>query len=161
MHTTNIFPEIVSLGIAYRPGRKWTVSFELEWLGWSAFDQTDIELEKKVPEAGITNRSIPLDWKDTWIIKIGTEYKLLENLSLRGGYAYVQTPVPEHTLSPANPDSNQHNFSVGMGYRKGKVVLDLFYAAGFSEDLKVRNNILNGEYENFAHYLGFSMGIGL
>jgi len=160
MTTSNIFPDVVNLGIAYRPGPKWTISFELEWLGWSTFDQANIQLENQVPQAGVTNRSIPLDWKDTWEIKVGTEYKLLENLSLRAGYVYVQTPVPEQTLSPANPDSNAHNFCVGMGYRRGKVILDFFYIAGFLEDRKVQNNILSGEYKNSANYLGFSMGIG-
>jgi long-chain fatty acid transport protein len=152
------FPEIVSLGIAYRPTKNWIIGLDLEWFGWSSFKNAKLDLEHEVPEANFTDSSVPLDWKDVWTIKVGAEYKMNEKISIRAGYAYIETQVPEHTLDASAPDSNQHNFSVGFGYRIKTMVMDFFYMAGFFEDRKVKNTVLSGTYENFNHYFGFSIG---
>ena len=152
------FPDIVSLGIAYRPTKDWIIGFDLEWFGWSSFKNAKLNLDHEVPEANLTDSSAPLDWKDIWTIKAGAEYIMNEKLSLRAGYAYVKTQVPDHTLDASAPESDQHNFSVGFGYHMKTIVMDFFYMAGFFEDRKVNNNILSGTYENFNHYFGFSVG---
>ena len=135
-----------------------TVAIEFEYGGWSSFDNAELKLEREVPEAGFVDSYTPLDWNNAWIAKIGAEYKVNDKLSVRGGYAYVETMVPEHTLDAGNPDSDNHNFCIGFGYKMKSLVLDLFYIADFYEDRTVRNNILRGEYENFAHFAGFSIG---
>jgi long-chain fatty acid transport protein len=117
-----------------------------------------LDIKDEIPEARFSDISAELDWKDGWILKAGVDYWLNEKVSLRGGYTYLETVVPDRTLSPANPDSEQHVFSIGMSYRMGKMYLDGFYSAGFYEDRKVQNDILSGKYENFAHYVGFSIG---
>jgi long-chain fatty acid transport protein len=73
------------------------------------------------PEAGMTDSVIAFDFSDTWRLKAGVEYKVTERLALRGGYAFVINPVPDHTLNPGNPDSNQHNFSIGFGNKWNKI----------------------------------------
>jgi len=158
METPATFPDTISLGIAYRPTEKLTLAFDVEKTGWSSFHSADVDLEKEVPQAGFTDSSTPLDWKDAWIIKVGAEYKLKETLSLRGGYVFVTTPVPERTLDAANPDSNQHSICLGFGYKMKKFIIDFVYIAGFYEDRKVQNSILSGTYENFTHFVGFSIG---
>jgi long-chain fatty acid transport protein len=158
VHTSSDFPQVVSLGAAFRPSKKWTISLDAEWFGWSSFKESTLRVEHKVPEAGITDNTAPLNWKDVWTIKLGAEYKITEKFSLRGGYAYIQSPVPDLTLDPSNPDSTQHYFSIGLGYKTGKYILDFFYMAGFLEDREVQNPILTGKYENFVHQLGFSLG---
>jgi long-chain fatty acid transport protein len=156
--TPSDFPEIVSLGIAYRPIKQWTLGLDFEWFGWSSFKEAEMKIEKEVPGANLTDSSAKLDWKDVWTVKAGTEYKISEEVALRAGYAYIETQVPEHTLNASTPDSNQHNFSLGIGYRMDKLKVDIFYMAGFFEDRKVENKMQNGTYENFNHYFGFSVG---
>ena len=158
IETTTTFPELISFGIAFRPDEKWTLAIEFEYGGWSTFDNSELKLEDEVPEANFTDSSTPLDWNDAWIAKIGADYKINDKLSIRGGYAYVETMAPEHTLDAGNPDSDHHNFCIGLGYKIKSLVLDFFYIADIYEDRSVSNNILSGEYENFAHYFGFSVG---
>ncbi len=158
MQTTATFPDIVSFGVAYRLSKKFTFAFDLEQARWSSFNKADLDIENEVPAAGFTDSSTSLDWKDVWTIKIGAEYMMNEKFALRGGYAYVPTPVPDHTLDAGNPDSDQHNFSIGFGYKKDKLTIDFFYIVGFYESRKVNNAILSGEYENFVHYTGMSVG---
>lgn len=158
VRTTVDFPEIVTFGIAYRPTGKLTFGLEAERVGWSSFDTMDIDYADEVPLAGFSDSSTDMDWEDSWLIKVGMDCKLNDILSLRGGYAYVETPVPEHTLNPGNPDSDQHNFSIGFGYKIRRVVIDAFYMAGFYKDRKVDNDILSGKYESLVQYIGLSMG---
>lgn len=159
--TTSVFPQIVSIGIAIRTSDSFTLAFEAEWLEWSSFDEITFDYEDEVPAAGFTDVTMTLDWQDIWLLKAGADYKINERLSLRCGYTYVETPVPDHTLAPSNPDSDQHNFSIGAGYTAGKWTVDIFYNAGFFEDRNVDNEILSGEYENFIHYAGLSVGYRL
>lgn len=152
------FPEQVDLGIAYRPMQCWVLDVDIEWTGWSSFQRAELDLANKVPAAGLTDISVPLNWHDVWAYKIGGDFQVSDHLSLRAGYAFLNTPVPEATLSPANPDGNQHNFSVGIGWREGKWTIDGYYNLGIFVKRNVSNSILSGSYESHAHYLGVSVG---
>lgn len=156
--TTIDFPEIFSIAIAYRPNEKLILALDAELVRWSSFDTIEIDFKKEVPETGFTDSTAELDWKDIWVIKAGAEYRMNEKIALRCGYAYGKNPVPDRSLEPSNPDSDQHNFSVGAGYKFDKWIIDFFYDAAFYEDRNVTNTILSGAYENFTHYTGFSVG---
>ena len=159
IRTTQHFPPMAGFGIAFRPTDKWTLTVELEWVGWSSFDEAVMELKRKVPGAGLSDRVTRFDWKDVWAPKLGIEYKVSDRLSLRGGYVFAQTPVPSRTLDPSNPDSTQHDLSIGFGYRSGQWVFDFFSMAAFFVERNVQNPILSGNYKSSVHYLvGFSMG---
>lgn len=155
------FPEIYGLGIALDPGPRWTLALDVEVVRWSSFDETTVDFEREVPAAGFVDGTTRLGWKDSWQFKAGADWRPTDRVSLRGGYAYIPTPVPERTLEPGNPDANQHNFSVGAGYRSGRFVLDGFYDLGIFETRKVRNDILSGEYRTRTHLLGVSLGYRL
>ncbi len=152
------FPEIFSFGIAATPDGRWTLALDVELVRWSSFDEMPVSFEQEIAPAGLIDGTMEFDWDDSLQVKVGADYRVSEKLSLRCGYAHIQASVPEHTLEPGNPDSDQHNLSVGFGYRFGKVVLDIFYNAGFYEERTVDNDILDGTYDNFNHYLGFSVG---
>jgi long-chain fatty acid transport protein len=158
VHTEVDFPEIVSFGMAYRPTEGLTIAFDVEWIKWSRFNEQHLDFEDEVPAAGFTDATVELDWHNSWAVKAGIQYKPKNWLALRAGYVYVETPVPESTLSPANPDADKHHFSVGLGYITGKWTVDGFYGIDIVEDRKVNNDILSGEYENLVHYIGLSVG---
>ncbi len=152
------FPEIWSFGIAYSPTKRLTLAGDFELARWSSFDEGAMDFETEVPGAGFVDSTTSLDWRDSRQLKVGFDYRYSDRISLRGGYAFIEASVPDHTLGPDNPDSDQHNFSLGFGYQVGKYVIDYFYNAGFYEKRAVNNSILDGEYENFVHYTGVSLG---
>jgi len=158
VETSVDFPETVTFGIAYKPIASLTLAFDAEWLNWSRFDHQTLDFENEVPGAGFSDMTIELDWKDQWFFKFGLEYELNEKFAIRTGYAFIKTQVPDHTLSPAYPDEDGHNFCIGFGYKIGKWTLDGFYIAEIYENRKVNNDILSGEYKNTAHFIGLSLG---
>lgn len=156
--TTIHFPDNISLGLAYRPTEKWTIGLDVEWYDWRRFSKSRLDIEREVPAAGFTDASVDLEWKYQWFFKLGVEYVVNEKIFLRGGYLYGVSPVPDRTLSPDNPDSNQHNFAVGIGYKFGNITLDGFYNAGLNVDRTVNNAILSGKYKNIIHSFGINLG---
>jgi long-chain fatty acid transport protein len=56
-------------------------------------------------------------WKNTWRFAVGANYKLNDNVTLRGGAAYDQTPVRDTTLRhPALPDEDRTQLSFGANW---------------------------------------------
>ncbi|MBM4338571.1 MAG: hypothetical protein FJ110_03405 [Deltaproteobacteria bacterium] len=156
--TTIKFPANITAGIAYRPTKRWTLGFDVEWIDWSRFSKSRLDIEREVPAAGFTDASTDLRWGSQWLFKFGIEHLLNEKWALRGGYVYGKSPVPERTLSPDNPDSDQHNIGLGFGYKGKKYVFDFYYNATFYADRKVTNPILSGKYESLIYAVGFSLG---
>jgi long-chain fatty acid transport protein len=152
------FPQALNFGFAFRPTSKLTLSLEAEWMGWTSFDKMNLDLVSQVPEARVTSTSIPLNWHDIWLAKIGVEYKVTDKLALRGGYAHIQNPVPERTLNPGNPDSDQHVVTTGFGATLGRITVDTFYHGQFYENRTVENEILSGRYSTIVHSVGMSLG---
>ena len=76
---------LLGFGAGYRPTDKWTMDFDVERYGWSSFDTSYVVVGRQVPAAGFTNIVTPLDWKDSYLLRIGAEYKLTDSLALRGG----------------------------------------------------------------------------
>ncbi len=156
--TTIHFPANVTAGVAYRPTKKWTLGFDVEYLDWSRFAKSRLDIEREVVAAGFTDISTDLRWGSQWLFKFGIEHLLTEKWALRGGYVYGKTPVPERTLSSDNPDSDQYNLGLGFGYKGIKYVFDLYYNATLYANRKVTNPILSGKYESLIHAIGFSLG---
>lgn len=158
MRTSNIFPDTLGFGIAFRPIPQWTMVLDAERYGWSSFDTVTTKVERKVPAAGFTDRQTVLDWRDRWMVRGGVEYRPDDGLSLRAGYMFLPTYVPSRTLDPSNPDANQHIVTIGLGCEVRSVTLDFFYGLGLYEGRRVKNTVLSGRYENLAHYFGFGLG---
>lgn len=158
VQTTLHFPDDASVGVAFFPTERLTLAADIEWINWSRFSTYDLDFAREVPSAGFTDVSVRLDWRDSWLFKIGAEYKISPAYALRFGYAYVTTPIPERSLSPDNPLADQHNFSIGLGYTWKNLVVDAFYNAEFFAERKVENSTLSGKYTSFVHFTGLSIG---
>jgi long-chain fatty acid transport protein len=157
-HTSLDFPDIATLGVAWYPNSRWTVTVEGEWIGWSSFARQTITVDEPVVNGGFDNSKIDLQWKNSWIAKAGMEMKIDLHWAVRFGYAYLSSPVPASTLTPANPDASQQNYCFGLGYTLDKATFDLFYVFATYQDREVTNDILSGEFSNKSHSLGFSVG---
>ena len=94
-------PHQVFLGIAWLPAPKLTVSLDTGWLDWSDFH--DIEASKPDPS-----------FRDTWMPRLGAEYRWKEVWFFRAGYFYYASPVPEQKGVTNFLDNDRHVFSTGL-----------------------------------------------
>jgi len=151
----NVFPQEVSLGSSWKFHPQWRAAVQLDWINWAnAFRTLPVGLHGGTgPAASVLGPDIqdnvPLNWSDEWVYRVGLEYYVTENLSLRVGYSYGNSPVPSSTLTPMTAAIMEHTVTAGAGYRWGRWQFDLAY----QYDLPVTRNVgtsslLAGEYSN-------------
>lgn len=110
------FPDIFSWGIAFRPTPKLTLGVDVDWGRWSSFDESVFSVKNKVPPAKFSDIPISFQWEDGLAVKIGAEYRLSDCFAIRGGYAFVETPVPGIT-----PESRQSRLRPAQYQRRLRV----------------------------------------
>ncbi len=96
-------PWNMTAGIAIRPDERLLLSLDVTYYHWSDFDQP--MWQGMYPE-----------WDDTVVPRFGAEYRISEDILVRGGYYYEPSPVPDQRSFPSNYlDFNKHVFSAGVG----------------------------------------------
>ena len=118
--TTLVLPQVITGGIALWPVRdqahEWKVELNVDYVGWKSVRGLDIHLGNGsvIPQ--------PQNWKSTYAILVGTEYRWLQlerfpgwEISVRGGYTNQQTQVPDLTFNPGVPSADVHVISSGIG----------------------------------------------
>ena len=162
-------PQSATLGIAWMPDKDWTATFDFQFVGWSSydnltvtFDNYDLDLN---PANGTQNvETIPRNYKDTYIARLGFEYKASENFAVRFGLLYDHNPVPDEYVEPTLPDADRLGFNIGFG---GKLTehlgVDFSYMYLSFNDRIVQYSKFgfNGTYSNSAHLFGFNLNYSL
>lgn len=120
--TTFVLPQVITGGIAVWPvrnaEREWKLELNVDYIGWKSVRNLDLRRRD-----GTMILEQPQNWKSTYAILIGTEYRWLNidqlpgwEVALRGGYSNLQTQVPDSTFNPAIPSADLHIISTGMGF---------------------------------------------
>jgi long-chain fatty acid transport protein len=153
------FPSIVALGYGVEMSPDLCVEADVEWIQFSTFDALPLDLGAN-NAAGIFPPEIPQAWDDTWTFGLGADWRAAKNLILRAGWVYLESPIPEETLSPSLPDADRHVFSVGAGYARNGHAVDIGYALSMY-DRGVDKNLVPsvlGDYDTTTHLLAVSYG---
>ncbi len=164
---TLVLPQVITGAIALWPvrthEREWKLEMDVDYVGWKSVRNLDVTLANgaTIPQ--------PQNWKSTYAMMLGTEYKwlALESLpswevALRAGYTNQQQQMPDLTYDPGVPSSDLHIVGGGVGFickeqgsflglmqcgdfgvgsLKPKAIgLDLSYQAAFYEDRTVLGN---------------------
>jgi long-chain fatty acid transport protein len=158
-------PDEVFLGATFYPIQKLSVEIGAIWTNWSTWNNLAIQYDNppifSLPTGGQVSKA--KNWDDAWRFMLGVEYKALDWLDLRAGYAYDQTPVRDSTFDYLVPDSDRHMFSFGPGFHFGKWSFDVSYTYISLLDRSVpaqpANGILPSEVKDGdAHLVGMSVG---
>jgi long-chain fatty acid transport protein len=166
-NATLVLPQIITGAIAIWPirtnKREWKLEMDVDYVGWKSVRNLDVTLGN-----GMTIAQ-PQNWRSTYAVMLGTEYKwmALESLpnwevALRGGYTNQQNQMPDLNFDPGIPSADlnvvggglgllckeQGSFlglmrcgDIGLGSLKPKAIgLDLAFQAGLYEDRTVQGN---------------------
>lgn len=107
--TAITLPQSLMLGVAFRPISEWEIEVDGGWVGWSSYNRLDITL----PDGTIARNE--RNWRDTGVLRIGTEYTFEERWTGRLGVIFDQTPVPRTTLDFLLPDAPRFDLTAGFG----------------------------------------------
>lgn len=128
------WPQTLGVGMTHRLKDSHRISADVAWIDWSsAFDEVKFKLsDGDNPAFGYSAQdTFPLDWKDSYAFRLGYEYLLNVEDTLRFGYVYNRNPVPDSTLVPVIPGILQHLVSVGYGRNWKSWTLDVAYQYSF------------------------------
>jgi long-chain fatty acid transport protein len=160
-HTKVTLPQTLDLGVAFAPIREWELELDLNWLGWSSFDELALQLPAN--QTTVVNR----DWRNTLALRLGTEYTYDERWSGRLGFIWDQGPVPTRTLDFQLPDLNRIDLALGAGAALTKSVradLGALYVLPGKVSTSSTDPYqppIKGEYRVHAWVLSLSVGVTL
>lgn len=104
------FPDQVQFGIRYLPNKSFSVETDLLWTHWNIVENQTLVVK------GLGIRDvIPRNWENTVQLKLGTEWFVNDMFTLRAGYYYDPSPIPDSTFDIPWPDGDKHSFSLGFG----------------------------------------------
>ena len=146
------FPTIIGAGYGIQLTEKIRLEINGEWIQFSRFDTLDLGVGNNA--VLLPNTHIPQNWKNTFTIGIGGDWKFASNWVARTSYQFYESPVPDSTFSPTIPDANQNVFTFGLGYHYKKHFVEAAYGADFYDSRRIRNAqnpAFNGDYDVTVH----------
>lgn len=151
------YPTIVSVGYGLQPMDKFRLETDLEWIEFSRFNNLPVNIGAN--PAGVPSQTIPQNWHNTITIGISSDYQITTNLTVRGGYQFYETPVPDETFSPTIPDANQNVITMGLNYHHKRSDFEVGYGLDFYDHRDISNNqvpAFNGHYAFTVHLFSLS-----
>lgn len=125
----------LNFGVTYKPNRDWTVSGEVQWVGWGAYDALDVHFSP----SSLSGYDIHADKKyhNSCIYRLGTQYAATHRLDVRLGSYFDMSPVDDDYLNPETPSMNKWGITAGCSFRPLEhlsVDFSFSYVTGFGRD---------------------------
>src|SRR5262249_38701849 len=148
-----------TFGYAFWPTPKWKIEADADWTNWDVVNNQNLKSQGLKNTFGLTQSQLntKLNWQDSWIVELGTQYQANTNLFLRGDWYWSQNSIPEKNFSPIVADSDRVGVSLGLGYKIKNWSFDIAYQFNLSMDRDVKNKVGNslgqsvdGEYESYS-----------
>lgn len=147
-----------TIGLTYKITPKWLVSADFNYHGWERYSKLTLDFENAQVgnQADKTVLVSPKNFKNAKTFRIGTQYMLTDKLAGRLGYYFDESPYEDKYFIPETPSFDASVVTAGLGYKFGKLGVDLAAALSFPEARKVNNDFLSfrGQAKAKAMYLG-------
>jgi len=153
-------PQGVNAGFLHQLNDRWTLLGSVGWQQWSKFGQVELGVDSNNPVTLKTN----LDFKDTWHVAGGAQYRLDGPWLLNMGVAYDSGFQDSSNVSPALPANSAWRFGLGVQKEESKTfnwAVSAEYAYGGTLDVRKRSAApviaggrgdLSGSYSNVGMY---------
>lgn len=151
-------PSVTTVSLQYKVNDRLKLLGDYSETGWESLQEVRIEFDNPADADSVEDFS----WEDTVFWSVGAEYKLSDRFTLRGGYAYDETPTSLDTRTPRLPDENRRWYSVGLTWN---VSDSLDISAAYSriepdspqiDRVDSQGHTLVGEYESDVNLFGIS-----
>ena len=109
-------PSVLSIGITLHPTDQLDIGTEFNYVGWSAYKSLAFDFKNPGP----TDTSSPRNYKDSWVLHLGGEYRPMPKLQLRAGIYFDKTPVKKGYMTAETPDASRIGLTAGVGYAIGE-----------------------------------------
>ena len=151
-------PDTFSFGLTWRPAEDLSFEAGTVYTTWSTYRSLNIHLDDRYG-----TQYSPKNWRDSWAFNVSTEYRVLDWLTLRGGYVYETSPMQDSTCDYMTPSNGRHRITAGVGFNWDNWTLDLAYAylviKHLNYDQSTAAGVLNGySHGGRSHIAAMSLG---
>ncbi len=167
-------PQNIVLGLAYLPNNDLTITADFQYVGWKSYDKLEVTFKNYKFSDGTNISSVKRDYQNSYIARLGCEYKLNDVAALRGGFLYDKNPVKDEYVEPTLPDADRLGFNIGLGYKLTKdLSIDVAYFFLYFMEREITNSenltvpgvtaygYFNGTYKPYAHLFGINFSYSL
>jgi len=154
-------PDTANVSVFHQFNNQWDLMADLQYTGWSVVNQLQI-----VRDTGAVLSTTPENWRDTWRIAAGANYRYTDQWTFRGGVAYDQTPVRDEFRTPRLPDSDRTWLAVGAQYKPNpNWAFDVGYTHIFMKDGSINQDagsqaaygLILGSFSNEVNIVGVQL----
>jgi len=159
-------PAILNLSYFTKVNDQWDFLADAQWTQWSTIRNLTF-----VRADGTELQSTPENFKNTWKLAVGANYRYNPQWTLRGGIAIDKTPVQDAFLTPRLPDADRTWLTAGARYTANpKLTVDLGAAYIFVKKANINangdptdpagalaNGLINGHYKSRTVILSAQM----
>jgi long-chain fatty acid transport protein len=126
LEATLSFPQSIGFGMMLEATPALRFTLDAEWVNWkNAFDVMTLNLSngsnaninRMMGNDGTFSIDFPMDWKDSYNVRVGAEFDAHPAVTLRAGYAFGSNPVPAETVFPVFPAIVENHVMLGASYR--------------------------------------------
>ncbi|MFI5219260.1 MAG: OmpP1/FadL family transporter, partial [Bacteroidia bacterium] len=146
------FPASVSGALAYQFTDALITTLQIDYTFWSRMDSLHIIFS----DSSFSSHTGP-QLNNTLEGRFGVQYDFTDQFSLRGGFAYEQSPYPTEHVTPEFPDANKTSFSLGAGYKfNDKLSADMVITVENYFERKAQDIATNfkGSYKTVKYLVG-------
>jgi len=138
-------PASTTLSAYHELNDQWALMGTVSYTQWSSINS--IALNKV---AGFEPEPIDInqvtDYKNTWRFAVGANYHLNDNIMLRAGASYEQTPTNDAYRDVRLPDGNRYALALGGHYQASKTIgVDAGWTHLFVQDGVIDSSVTLGE----------------
>jgi long-chain fatty acid transport protein len=109
-------PQGVNASFYHEVDPRWAVLGSVGWQQWSKFGEVDVGVDSSNP-VGLTTK---LNFKDTWHVAGGAQYRLSDSWLLSGGVAYDSGFQDNNAVALALPANAAWRFGIGAQKEESK-----------------------------------------
>ena len=158
-------PDSITIGASRQMTPALRLMVEAQWVDWSVLQSVVV-----TTNSAATSSVLNENWRNTYYVGVGADYKIDDRLTLKGGVGYDQSPVTAANRTTRIPDTDRIIVGLGFGYDVTKSVRAEFgYAHIFGGTATINNaaslaagtGTIVGKYNDSDDSFGLSLTIKL
>jgi len=121
---TLVLPDVITLGVAYKPLPELSFEADVAYTVWSRWRNLNVDMY----EPGVKGIHQQKNWRDTWALSLSAEYWMYDWLALRAGFLYETSPLNGEAYNDYFiPTNGRLQYSAGIGLKYQQWTLDFSY----------------------------------
>lgn len=161
-------PQQITGGIAVDFSEKFKLSADFQYVGWTSYDKLEVVFTDLEPDYVLSS---PRLYDDSYIVRLGGNYKPDDKLSFMAGIYFDKNPVSSKYLNPTLPETDRIGLSFGI---EAKIYENLSVQGSYlfirGKQLTVTDSeevyspggsTFNGTYNTYANIFGLSFLLSL